>query len=235
VAQKTVRWHFWRGSLELLTQTARTAQLAVGEGKADSATCDIEVLVEGDRESFASPREFRENVTPEALARFTDIAIRARAKSSDLRAEVRYHWNRPWWKPGLGPDAQVDIHVSGTDAKAVRKAFERLKIAVRRGSTESGKRSSILAYTVSTIMALLCAGGIGLGVYLLGFRDEVVLWTWGIAVFALLLLSVTCTAWLYLALEIAPPGKTNTARTAKFLFPLLIGLGIAGLTKKLYG
>ena len=234
MAHATVRWHFWRGSLELLTQTARTAQqLAVVDGEADSATCHIEVLVEGDRESFASPSEFKENVTPEALTRFTDIAIRA--ESSDLRAEVRYHWNRQWWKPGFGPDAQVDIDVSGTDAQTVQEAFERLKIAVRRGSTESGNRSSKLAYTVAGIIAVLCAGGIALGVYVLGFGRDVVLWTWFSAVIALLLLSTTFAAWLYLALEIAAPGKTNLARTLKFLFPLLIGLGVAGLTKKLYG
>jgi hypothetical protein len=228
-----VTWHFWRGSLELLTQIARTAQRAVAGEGADSATCEIEVLVDGDRESFTSPSEFKENVTPEALARFSDIAIRA--ESSDLQAEVRYHWNRRWWKPGVGPDAQVDIEVAGTEAQSVQEAFERLKTAVRRGSTESGNRSSTAVYTVSAILAVLCAGGVTLGVYLLGFRDQVVLWTWIISGAVLLLLSATIAAWLYLALEIAAPGKTNMARTVKFLFPLLLGLGVAGLTKRLYG
>jgi hypothetical protein len=235
VVRESVTWHYWRGSLELLTQIARTAQRAAGEEGADGGACEIEVLVDGDRESFTSPSEFKDNVTPEALTRFSDITIRA--KSSRLKAEVRYHWNRRWWKPGFGREhhAQVDIDVSGAEAQSVQEAFDRLKIAVRRGSTESGSRSSTVVYAVAAIIALLCAGGFSLAVYVLGFRDQVVLWTGIVSGAVLLLVTGIFGAWLYLALEIAPPGKTNMARTAKFLFPLLVGLGIAGLAKKLYG
>jgi hypothetical protein len=221
-------WHLWRGSLELLAQTARTLEQTVRQ-QDPSASFGIEVLVDGDVESFSSPAAFRENVTPEALSRFKQIAIQG--MGNGLRAEIRYRWNRPWWVPGYGPDAQIDLEVEGDDAASVQGAFERLTTVVRRGGSDSDQRP----YAVAALLAGLCAVGAAIAAYLLGYSEAVVLWTLFVSVWVFGLLTAALAAWLWIALEVAPPGRTNFARTLKFLFPLLLGLGIAGLTKKLYG
>src|SRR2546421_11322935 len=67
-----VKWFSWRGSPQLVAQVARAAQRAAG-----ADVCSIVVSVRGDQEVFASPANFAEDVTPEALRDFSSIRISA--------------------------------------------------------------------------------------------------------------------------------------------------------------
>lgn len=217
--------HYWRGSTDLLVQVARTAQRVAA---ADS--CEIEVQVDGDREVFPSVADFKDFVTPEALRRFESIEIHA---DGEVSADVSLGRRRPRWRPGWGPDAIVIVTTSGADEEQATTALEGLYASVRRGGTETGGRSTGLFAVAAILLAIVGAAGAELILYLfeLDWGD----WTRSVFFVAALVLTVTTATWLYPAVEVTPFGKSNLARTVKWVSATFVTLLLAGLTKYIYG
>jgi hypothetical protein len=146
-------WTIWRGDLKLLARAARVALLAVG-GDEGSAKVEIAIAARGDEEKFDSVDDFVEQVTPQAMSRFTRLTIRARAKGRS--AEVLMARKRDSSFPFLNTRGLVvQAWVEGDDDGAIEKAqamCEELRVTLRRGSlpwtrglkqTETSPRTSI--------------------------------------------------------------------------------------------
>ena len=83
------------------------------------------------------------------------------------------------------------------------------------------------------LLAIVGAAGAELVLYLfeLDWGD----WTRSVFFVAALVLTVTTATWLYPAVEVTPFGKSNLARTVKWVSATFVTLLLAGLTKYIYG
>jgi hypothetical protein len=232
--EKTRTWHYWRGSLELLTQVARVGERAVKQHANATTALEIVVDVDGDQEAFDSPTDFKNELTPEALRRFQQIAIRV--DGGDLTAKVQLRWNHAWWKAKKGHDVDVELAVQSTDKPAVKDTFQRLAAAMQRGTTKSGTRWLLPLYLlVCTLCGIAGAAVISTIGYLLGASDSVIWLSFALAQVILIPAGVAFALWIVLPLEVFSPGKSNMARAFKWAIPVVTAILLAGLTKYLYG
>jgi len=83
-------WISWRGPPELVVQIARRAIWAVGstDHERQAATCTVEVLVRGDVEPISSPDRLLDEVTSDALRKFSMIAIDVRGARGRVLIEM---------------------------------------------------------------------------------------------------------------------------------------------------
>lgn len=122
--QALVVWRMWRSSPELLAHTVRVAERVT-----DAVETTIDVAVRDDHERFASPKEFVEDVTIDALRNFNSIAIRVRGPK--MTAAIGLDWLEGDNK------AQVVATAAGGEAFAeqVGAALTAICRAIERGGT----------------------------------------------------------------------------------------------------
>jgi hypothetical protein len=105
---------------------------------------------------------------------------------------------------------------------------------VSRGRTEAGEWRLNSAYAMTLPLACLASGAVPLAFYLLNASDWIVI-AWAISLAVAFVAWAFFATWVYLAIEIFAPGKSNLARTMKYTFGVLSSLGLAGLGKWFYG
>lgn len=129
-------WSIWRGDLQLLARAARVAFLAVG-GDGAGATLTIEVTARDDREEFDSVEGFIEQVTPQAMRRFTQLTIRA--ETAECGVEVLMARKKVAGFPfgdtrGLVIQAWARSADSDAACEAAEAICDQLRVTLRRGS-----------------------------------------------------------------------------------------------------
>jgi hypothetical protein len=188
------------------------------------------LCVGGDHEVFNSADEFLADVTPEGLQQFESISIRT--VSLERVAEVTLRWKRPWWKPGMSPDGEVLVELTG-EAQWRAEARRTINAALRRGNGRIGSGTAVVLVGGGAAIAL-ASTAVSLG-YLLKVDSDVTLYVAILAWLSGLVGGAFGGTWAIPALEIAPEGHTKIRRIVRFVGPIVLAIAIAGVTKKLFG
>lgn len=128
-------WASWRGDLRLLAHIARVAREAV-ESAGSRASLHIKVVARDDWEEFSSPAEFLQEVTPQAVRRFSQLTIRVHGENCGT--EVQMARKRIYAFPFNGTQGLV-IHACASGAgtappsERAKAICDRVRVAVRRG------------------------------------------------------------------------------------------------------
>lgn len=216
------RWRLWRGSAELLHHVARVGIRAIADASGTSnVPIEIAVAVDRDSETFTALEDFRRDVTPEALRRFSfvhlmigagcDVGIAVTLRREEPGAVLRLYFAQM-----MSGDTIVEVQ-------------QRLIAAVSRGY----RRRDRVARASS---AYVFGAGLLLASWLLApSNPEAPLLVGLITVTGFGVVIEFLLRWLLPNAEVAPPGHTRFDRFMRTMATLVLGLIAAGLTKRLYG
>lgn len=230
-------WTNWRGPPGLVAHIAAAGIWCLEHEIHSRADCLIDILVLDDHERYCSPADFTQNVTQQALRRFTSLAIQL--SGEDIRATFIMRWRRSWWHLGLGPDSQVMLKVEGNDAADVRLLRQAVHPAVCRGA---GKRIPVAQGIIGLLLMIVTAVTVALiisltivsAAYVLKF-DPVKLTNLVLAglVFGLVL-GAWAGTWAFPSLEVAEHRQSHIWRLVKAATLVVLPILLAGLTKLVY-
>jgi hypothetical protein len=232
--EKPFEWDNWRGSPDLLAHVARVAlRYAAEDGQ--SASCVIDFEVAQDHEIFSSPNEFVASVTREALRKFTDVHISVASKP--LAIDVTLRRLAPWWRRGTASDAGVILLVHGEEEASVEDAFAGMRMAIRRGVTESEPPPAYRGFFIAVFGGMAALAGLVSALILLNvFPPDLVFG--GLTACAFLLgffVVLPWVNWIYPSIEVAPSGQMNLSRFLKLVSPITATLVVGAIAKLLYG
>lgn len=222
-------WHGWRGSDDQLARVFRATVEQAANDMTSTPTCRIDVEVKGDHEIFASPQQFLDEVTKEALRRFQSIKCTVNASGLAIKYEMT--WQGPFWMPDRS--AEVALLVAGEDTSRVDGVAQAVQAAVSRAAVGTW-RHFIASQTVERGVTFAVVFVAGVALKLVGVEPfgEVR----GLAGLALALL----VGWyiqgiLYPDLEVTQGGKSVLIRVRTLVWTLSVGLIAAGLSKLVFG
>lgn len=222
ISEHTVVVNGWHGTPKLFAHLVRVVHEVTG------GDLLVDVAVGADHERFGSAEDFLDHLSPEALRTFSSIAIHADGPAGSVR--LTFEWLRSWWKPGLSPDTQIVLQVTGPP-----DSHQKIETALRRGvPTDFMRAGGNVGLSVGIVMS---AGLIAVfSLTLLLNLDDGWLWTlFGFASVLGIVVGAVVGTWLFPEVEIAEQGHRSYVQVLRFVVPLLAALVIAGLSKSLFG
>jgi hypothetical protein len=215
-------------------------------------TCKIALASPPYKETFASPSEFRQGVTPEALRDCKRISVAAHG--CELRVHVRFRLDSIGsGSPPLFTDERAGVLLyvrssKGVDDPRLARVTRKVRAAIERGTVSKVRdlvaRSLIVASTVVVLVATVWSLQV-LSPYLddlaqekLGIRNishKLFQGTEPVVGYVFLVLTAYAAQLLRPRVEVAPLGHTRLLRVAKLVGPWFAGIVAAGLVKVVFG
>lgn len=134
-------WSGWTGSPTLLAHVMRVCIRRLNDAVESRPGCKVSVRVGDDTEWFESPSDFRENVTDEALSKFSSLRLQVGDLEEGMVASLSIAReadpDRGWLKGAV----LAQVTARPTFAEAIREVNDGMVAAVKRGT----KRASEIA------------------------------------------------------------------------------------------
>jgi hypothetical protein len=135
-------WLCWAGNKQAIAQVARASVWALRDSGEVEPQCRIDVRVEGDVESYGSPTEFLNEVTPQTLRKFDGMLVSARGDAIEVSTTFarRDDFGPPWMQGGALLNVTVKQDIAEAKLPVVRDS---IVAALERGRPKhSGERLS---------------------------------------------------------------------------------------------
>lgn len=127
-------WRGWRGSPKLLVHVANVCIGSVEDEIHTEPNCEFAVWVDDDVERFDSPVDFRDNVTEEALKRFSCLGVRVMAEDDSVAVSVdiarKEHPEHSWLKGVV----LLEVATQPRFSDKADKMRKEIAAAVKRGA-----------------------------------------------------------------------------------------------------